>query len=179
MMLKRQYSICIILILLYFIFPVSFYAQVEISKSVVSNGAVKSTGPVHMAQITIGQPVIGTVERDSISGHLGFWHVQIAPVASIHWIESRSTESQILVSKNFPNPFNQSTVFELTVPEEVFLKMSIYDMSGNLVQDVLQNNFPPGNYKIQLNRQVLTRGSYIYKIDTRNFQSSGILIVVD
>ncbi len=59
-----------------------------------------------------------------------------------------------LLLKNFPNPFNPSTNICFSIPDNSNLQnvtLSIYDISGRLVRNLLNENLPGGNYIIQWN----------------------------
>jgi hypothetical protein len=53
---------------------------------------------------------------------------------------------------NYPNPFNSTTIIQITVPFNVTdqtVEISIYDINGKLVDRIKQQNVSPGNYLIR------------------------------
>jgi len=87
-------------------------------------------------------------------------------------IDNRNTQNipgSFLLVKAFPNPFNPSTTLSINIPENLsggMVQLSIYDIQGQLVKDIIGKNLPAGNY--------------LYKWDGRNNNgvsvSSGIYI---
>jgi len=51
------------------------------------------------------------------------------------------------VSSNYPNPFNPSTNVDIAIPEDGNLNVSIYDLSGRLINTLINDNLVAGNYK--------------------------------
>lgn len=73
------------------------------------------------------------------------------------------------LNQNNPNPFNPSTVisFKILVPTNV--KLSVYSLTGQYV-DVLLDEFKnPGTYSVEFNTSMyheLSSGIYFYKLET-------------
>ena len=57
------------------------------------------------------------------------------------------------LSPNYPNPFNQETVFRISIPEMRDSKISlvIYNLNGQVVRTLLNRNYAPGQYTIRWN----------------------------
>ena len=68
------------------------------------------------------------------------------------------------LSQNYPNPFNPSTVINYALPAESRVKVSIYNLLGQKVSDILNETQNPGYHSIKLNGQFLSSGVYLYKL---------------
>jgi hypothetical protein len=83
-------------------------------------------------------------------------------------IEEEQTEklqpSDFLISKNYPNPFNDQTVINYSVGGQANVKIEIFDMMGKLVEVLLDENQQPGTYRITWDAQGFPSGTYFYKI---------------
>ena len=55
------------------------------------------------------------------------------------------------LSNNFPNPFNSSTSFNLTVNEPGFYRFHIVDMSGRIITTLLEQSLTAGIYPVNWN----------------------------
>lgn len=73
------------------------------------------------------------------------------------------------LNQNNPNPFNPSTIisYKLLVPANV--KLSIYSLTGQYVDILLDEFQNPGTYSIEFNTSMypdLSSGIYFYKLET-------------
>jgi len=57
---------------------------------------------------------------------------------------AQSTESTLLLSLNYPNPFNPTTTISFTLPEKVYAKLSIFDIEGKLVKTLVNDTTDEG-----------------------------------
>ncbi len=71
--------------------------------------------------------------------------------------------------QNYPNPFNPSTIIAYSIPEETTVKLSIYNMLGELVKVLVDERQEAGSYRINFNATDLTSGFYIYKLTTPKY----------
>jgi hypothetical protein len=80
-------------------------------------------------------------------------------------------QSQILLG-NYPNPFNPYTIITFSIPYDLtnsFVELKIYDINGRLVNTLVSENLPAGNYLIKwagdnTNGNEVSSGVYIYSI---------------
>ena len=84
---------------------------------------------------------------------------------------------------NYPNPFNPITTLKYDLPDEGLVKITIYDMTGRIIKNLVANNQSSGlksvrwNGKDNFNKPVNT-GVYLYQIKTDNFiQTSKMLLL--
>ena len=76
------------------------------------------------------------------------------------------------LEQNYPNPFNPSTVIEFSLPENVGnVKLSIYNMLGEKVAELVNTALVAGKYSYTWNAQNVATGMYIYELRTDNFVS--------
>jgi len=52
------------------------------------------------------------------------------------------------ITSNYPNPFNPSTTIAYYIPVKSNVKMAIYNIKGQCVKDLINNEIPKGNHKI-------------------------------
>ena len=72
------------------------------------------------------------------------------------------------VYQNFPNPFNPSTKINFDIEIDSNVKLSIYNLKGQLVHEHNFGYLNPGLYSYEFNASNLTSGNYIYNISTSN-----------
>ena len=76
------------------------------------------------------------------------------------------TPANFKLQQNYPNPFNPTTKINYQIPERVFVTLKVYDVLGNEVATLVNENQPSGVYKIEFDGNELTSGIYIYKLQT-------------
>lgn len=74
--------------------------------------------------------------------------------------------------QNYPNPFNPSTVIEYSLSQNSFVTITVYDILGNEVKILTNNEQKRGSYEIKFDGRGLSSGVYFYTLRT----STGIII---
>jgi hypothetical protein len=73
-----------------------------------------------------------------------------------------------VLSQNYPNPFNPSTKIEYTLPDNGFVKLQVYSVTGQLVKSLVSENQQAGYYTVNFAGNDLSSGIYIYKLSVNN-----------
>lgn len=84
----------------------------------------------------------------------------------------------ISLDQNFPNPFNPSTKIQFTIPERNQVSLIIYDLTGEEVSNLVNEELQAGVHSIDFNAENLSSGVYIYSLRVANFQESKKMIVM-
>ena len=101
------------------------------------------------------------------------------------------------LSQNYPNPFNPTTIINYTIPtsplnpspyqgegnRERLITLKVYDILGNEIATLVNEQKPPGNYSIEFNGhsdegQNLTSGVYFYKLSVGEFSETKKMVLV-
>jgi hypothetical protein len=90
---------------------------------------------------------------------------------------------EISLGKNFPNPFNSSTEISFFIKEKRFVQLSIYDILGNKVTDLVQDNYQPGYHLVRWDGKnrygnAVSSGMYIYTIISNHYKESLPMILI-
>lgn len=72
------------------------------------------------------------------------------------------------ISQNYPNPFNPVTRINYELPEEGFVKISLFDITGRLVSTILNEQLNAGYQTVEVNGSAFSSGVYYYRIDFSN-----------
>ncbi len=80
-----------------------------------------------------------------------------------------SSPGKYELSQNFPNPFNPTTTIQFSVPEAGLVKLTVYNVIGEKVAELVNKNMEAGYHNVQFNAGNLNSGIYIYKIEANNF----------
>lgn len=76
-----------------------------------------------------------------------------------------------------PNPANGITNFYFDSKNASQTNISIYDITGKLVDNVLNTMTSSGSHKIEYNTSIMNAGVYIYKLSSGAYNSTGKLII--
>ena len=76
------------------------------------------------------------------------------------------TPTKFSLSQNYPNPFNPTTTIEYAIPEDSDVKLSVYDISGHLVETLVDEYHQAGQYDIKWNASKYSSGIYIYRLES-------------
>ncbi|GJQ61468.1 MAG: hypothetical protein SCALA702_05210 [Melioribacteraceae bacterium] len=82
------------------------------------------------------------------------------------------------LSQNYPNPFNPATKIKFSIPEAGIVKLSIYNILGEKVIDLVNREYAPGNYTVNFNANGLSSGVYIYRLEAKNKVISNKMILL-
>ena len=84
---------------------------------------------------------------------------------------------------NYPNPFNPITTVRYELPEDSFVDVTIYDMLGNVVNNLIDANQSSGYKSVQWDAtnnqgEPVSAGVYLYKIQAANFVDTKKMILL-
>lgn len=68
------------------------------------------------------------------------------------------------LSQNYPNPFNPTTFIKFTLPEYSRVNITVYDILGREVMQLLNRQMSAGIHRIAFNAAGLPSGIYIYRM---------------
>ncbi len=68
------------------------------------------------------------------------------------------------LAQNFPNPFNPTTTFTFAMPESAPVRLSIFDLNGRQVAELINEELPAGRYEIPFDASNLASGVYLYRL---------------
>ena len=91
--------------------------------------------------------------------------------------------SYYILSQNFPNPFNPSTSIQYTIPENSIIKLTIFNIQGEEVNEIFNREHIPGQYTIlwdgkDNNGNTLPSGMYFYRLSSKNYSSIRKMIFI-
>jgi hypothetical protein len=65
-----------------------------------------------------------------------------------------------ILKQNYPNPFNGEAIIEFSLPREEDINLSVYDILGRKIKEVINNKLKAGNYKENINLDNVSSGVY-------------------
>ena len=80
--------------------------------------------------------------------------------------------------QNYPNPFNPSTKIQYAISSRQFVSLRVYDVLGNEIATLVNEEKPAGSYEINFNASGLTNGMYFYSIKVGNFSETKKMLLL-
>jgi len=85
---------------------------------------------------------------------------------------------EISLEQNYPNPFNPTTTINYQLPEKNHVSLKVYDILGNLVSTLVEQEMEAGYYSVNWNASQLASGIYIYRIISGSYVSTKKMILM-
>ena len=90
---------------------------------------------------------------------------------------------QYALYQNYPNPFNPTTTFRYHLPKYALVNITIYDMMGRIVNNLVSSQQNAGYKSIQWNAtnnagQPVSAGLYLYTIQVGEFKQTKKLVLL-
>ena len=82
------------------------------------------------------------------------------------------------LNQNYPNPFNPTTVISYQLPESANVKLKVYDVLGNEIAELVNENKAAGFYSIEFNASGLSSGIYFYSLTAGEFSKVNKMILL-
>lgn len=96
---------------------------------------------------------------------------------SLNVFDEKAPESFELY-QNYPNPFNNQTTIKFEIPEKDFVLLKLYDLTGNEIQTLINEELNRGKYSITLDANKLSSGVYFYTMQTKSFRATKKLVLI-
>jgi len=96
-------------------------------------------------------------------------NLNTAPFPPIGLINNNQNQpKKYLLSQNFPNPFNPTTNIKYSVKENSFISITVYDVTGKLVTELVKQKQSAGTYEVDFDGSALASGLYFYSLTSDN-----------
>lgn len=91
---------------------------------------------------------------------------------------SNEISQSFKLNQNYPNPFNPSTKINFEIPKSGLVTLKVYDITGKLVDVLLNENKNAGNYTLDFNGSNVSSGIYFYTLSTQDFTETKRMILL-
>ena len=116
---------------------------------------------------------------NEITNTRDIWLLNFDPTLSdVERDDDKKIPVEIFLKQNYPNPFNPSTTIEFGIPESNFVTLTIYNMLGEQIEVLVNENLSAGNYKVNWNAKDFSSGIYVYKLLAGKFIESKKMILL-
>jgi len=86
--------------------------------------------------------------------------------------------TEFALKQNYPNPFNPSTKISYQLPVSSNVTLKVFDVLGNEVATLVDEEKPAGVYEINFNSNKLASGVYLYKLQAGGFTETRKMILM-
>lgn len=129
----------------------------------------------------IAQPILPESFDNSAGDSLTI-HGWVNHSGSIQYSTAVDVEFALPISfklfQNHPNPFNPTTTIGFQIHKGGLVTLIVYDILGNEITTLIDENKEPGNYRVTYDASRLTSGIYVYQLKMKDFVQTKKLILI-
>gem|GEM_PF-3096818 len=82
------------------------------------------------------------------------------------------------LDQNYPNPFNPATTITYQLPQSGSVTLKIFDILGNEVKTLVNENKEMGKYTVQFDASSLASGMYVYQLRANDYTSTKKMLLL-
>lgn len=136
----------------------------DITIPVTSGLTLKVEGSIEPAK-KVTASKLSTPKQSKAKGVQPRYALQLTPLSSVG-NETIEKPLKLSLSQNYPNPFNPSTLIKYSVPKSGIVTLSVYNLTGQKVADLVQNYQVSGEYEVEWNASEMSSGIYYYRLES-------------
>jgi hypothetical protein len=91
--------------------------------------------------------------------------------------QSRVPE-KFALEQNYPNPFNPSTAINFSVPKASNIKLTVYNLLGQIVATLVDKYMEAGAYTVKYDAASIASGVYFYRLEAGQFISQKKMVLL-
>jgi len=93
-------------------------------------------------------------------------------------VESLQVPVLFELYQNYPNPFNPSTTIIFSIPEQGFVSLSVYDITGQKVATLVDQHMSAGKHSVIFDGSDFGSGVYLYRFKSERFEKMGKMLLI-
>src|SRR3990172_7410908 len=97
-------------------------------------------------------------------------HLSFTDPSSVEQISNLPQDFSL--GQNYPNPFNPSTNIEYSIPEASYVQLKVYDILGNEVATLVNEEQSAGTYRADFTAVNLASGFYVAQLRAGDFSKT-------
>jgi hypothetical protein len=114
-----------------------------------------------------------TLRIDTVASLLNRGGISLTTVdgrvyATNQCLEPLVATEQYELRQNRPNPFNPSTVIEFILPNDDYVRLTVFDRHGREVALLADGEYPKGSHLVRFSGERLPSGIYFYRFESSN-----------
>ncbi len=100
------------------------------------------------------------------------------PLASVAEDHTPGVPAGFKLGQNYPNPFNPATKMKYTVPERAHVSLKVYNLLGQVVSTLVDQQQSAGNYIATFEANNLPTGVYFYRLEAGRFTETRKMLLL-
>ena len=105
-------------------------------------------------------------------------HTTNGGVSFVEEEEIEEIPTEFLLSQNFPNPFNSSSIIKYSIPKSSQVTLKIFNTLGQEIETLVNEEKPVGTYELNWNAANLPSGVYFYRLQAGDFVQTRKMILL-
>lgn len=135
--------------------------------------SILNEGLLDMNVLSLTVDRLGFLVAGTMSGSVYRIH---SPVPSS--VQQLNDPKEFALLQNYPNPFNPTTKIKFSVPKNEFVTLKIFDILGNEIAQLVNEEKPAGEYQVQWDASNFSSGVYFYSLQAGEFIATKKLLLM-
>jgi hypothetical protein len=86
--------------------------------------------------------------------------------------------AEFSLAQNYPNPFNPETTIEFGMPEDAQVKVTVFNVLGQVVTALVDSEMPAGYHVVTWNASDMASGVYFYRIQAGDYTATKRMVLM-
>ena len=86
--------------------------------------------------------------------------------------------NKYLLLQNYPNPFNPSTTIKYSIPQNGFVKLTIYNLLGEVIATLVNEEKSIDIYEVEFDAVSFPSGIYFYRLQAGSFVETKKMVLI-
>jgi hypothetical protein len=114
--------------------------------------------------------------KDSLE--ISVYDRNVLSVTTLNIKENQAFANYFQLNQNFPNPYNPTTTVKYYIPELALVTLKVYDMLGNEIATLVNEEKQIGSYELTWNAENLPSGIYFYRLQAGDFVETKKMVLM-
>jgi uncharacterized delta-60 repeat protein len=115
-------------------------------------------------------------DGEGLNGNQDFMAVKLSKISGVE--DNSNPVNEFILYQNYPNPFNPTTRIQYQVSSISKATLKVYDVLGNEVATLVNEEKPVGIYEVEFSADELTSGIYFYTLTAGRFTQTKKLVLL-
>lgn len=156
----------------------TFNWQTENSVLLDIDVPIKVNGIDMVVEMTDGFGTASILPNDLLVIDPRQWILMAEPSIITSIDDNYAKGKALQLDQNYPNPFSSSTTISYSVPEAQFVSLKVYDIIGNEVASLINEDQSPGNHEVVFDAKDLVCGTYFYCLQLDDLVKTKKLVLI-